>query len=157
MKIFLPLILAAIYFALCESKQQCSSNEISFPARDCCAGRCTANHASCGGGSCEVLPAGGTGDRNCACSAGFKNTQSKALCVPDCSANPGCVAAGGKCDAPGICNCASASNYFANKQCLPKPECNGDCYGKICDASGCKCATGFYALVNGKCKPTCQG
>lgn len=136
---------------------KCSSNEVFLPARQTCAARCTANHESCGGGKCEVLEGGGTGIRKCVCDAGFQNSGSGALCVTDCATVAGCQAAGGKCDAPGVCNCADKANYFVNRQCVPKAECNGDCYGKICDASKCECAPGFYELVDGKCKPTCQG
>ncbi|KAL5284862.1 hypothetical protein ACFFRR_006900 [Megaselia abdita] len=157
MKIFL-LVLSTVVLAAGEGQTKCSMNEIFLSARGTCAERCTANQNTCGGGECEVLPGGGTGVRDCICKPGFVNGgSSKAMCLVDCGTVVGCQAAGGRCDAPGVCNCASPGNYFTNRQCTPKPECNGDCYGKICDASGCNCAPGFYELVDGKCKPTCAG
>ncbi|KAL5279847.1 hypothetical protein ACFFRR_004079 [Megaselia abdita] len=156
MKLFLTVaaFLATLSLVASEGQTRCSIQEINLTARQTCAARCTANVDVCGGGSCEVLEGGGTGIRKCVCDEGFAPVANDALCIPKCI--NGCKAAGGSCDAPGVCNCADKSHYFSNGQCVTKAECNGECFGKICTATSCECAAGFFKLVDGKCVPTCQ-
>ncbi|KAL5280014.1 hypothetical protein ACFFRR_004180 [Megaselia abdita] len=126
----------------------CSQSEVFLSNRNLCAAKCTATSTTCGGGTCQ-----GT---TCTCDAGYQNTASGALCVPICVR--GCVASGGSCSAPGVCDCKDPTQYYdaATLKCVAKPECGGDCTGKICDVSGCNCAPG-YVEEAGKCVPTCGG
>lgn len=151
MKQFL-IIFACFAWVAAQGQTKCTLSEVFLSARSTCAGRCTAQQQTCGGGSCA-----GTGMADCVCDPGYTLTPAKTLCVPDCSTVIGCKVAGGSCDAPGICNCDAKGTYFENRQCVPKPECEGDCYGKVCDAAGCKCDEKSYELIDGKCKRKCIG
>lgn len=144
--------LATVSLVASQGQTRCTTREVRLVKRKTCAARCTANVNVCGGGSCQALP---DGIRNCTCDAGFVNTWNGALCIPKCIR--GCMAAGGTCDAPGVCNCPNSTQYFTNGQCVTNTLCGADCFGKICDGTSCSCAANYYELVNGTtCVPTCR-
>lgn len=148
-QIIILIVFVALAAAQSKNNTCVYNQEVFLKARGICAGTCTENHSTCGGGTCKGL--------ECVCEPRFKLTKAKTLCVPDCSTVENCNVAGGSCDAPGICNCAAKGTYFENGKCLAKTQCEGDCHGKICDASGCKCDEKYYEAVNGKCKRKCIG
>lgn len=148
MKTFIALAALVVLSLASSANGTCSSSEVFITNRSVCAAKCTATSTTCGGGTCQ-----GT---KCVCEPGYQNTPSGDLCVPVCVR--GCVAAGGLCNAPGVCECKDSTQYFdtATLKCVVNADCDGDCYGKLCDASGCKCAP-EYTLVEGSCEPTCAG